>query len=148
MSVTDPADRRPTATPGSGRSGGRSRIGLQITLGALACIPLVTGLMDLLLGVGVLPGRPTADANIESNYRYFATFWLAAGLLIVWIIPRVERATWPLRALCATVFVGGLARLLAMAVHGQPHLLFQAATVLELTAPPVLVWWQSQQPRQ
>ncbi|HEX5741153.1 MAG TPA: DUF4345 domain-containing protein [Pilimelia sp.] len=119
-----------------------SRRGLQITLGVLALIPIGTGLLDVVGGPGTLPSPQHLNPDLESNYRFFATIWLGFGLFLVWIIPRVEREVSLLRAVSGIVFAAGAARVLAMAVSGRPHPIFQAAMVLELVAPPVLVLWQ------
>jgi hypothetical protein len=121
-----------------------SRRALQVVLAFLALIPISTGLMDALGGVHALPTKQVATATLESNYRFLGTLWFGVGLLIVWIIPRVETALAPFRAVCAISVAGGLVRLLSMAVAGIPHSIFVWACVLELTAPPAMALWQTQ----
>ncbi|MBG0566141.1 DUF4345 domain-containing protein [Actinoplanes aureus] len=120
-----------------------SRRALQVVLVVLAVIPIGTGLMDMLLGAGTLPSDQDLNPDLQSNYRFFATMWFGLGLAILWIVPRVETAVQPLRAVTALVFLGGLTRVLAMVVDGMPHPMFVAFTALELIAPPILVLWQN-----
>ncbi|GGK16531.1 hypothetical protein GCM10010124_06400 [Pilimelia terevasa] len=121
------------------------RRGLQVLVAVLACVPVGTGLLDVLGGVAVLPGPPPSTSpDLESNYRFFATVWCGVGLTLAWTVPRVERAGAVLRAIGGAIFVGGLVRLLAAALHGLPHPIFVTAAAVELAAPPLVVWWQAQ----
>lgn len=62
---------------------------------------------------------------------------------MIWAaVPRVERETTVLRAVSGTVFLGGVARVLAWREEGRPHPLFVGATALELVGMPVLAAWQ------
>jgi hypothetical protein len=114
-----------------------------VVLVVLGLIPIGTGLMDMLLGVGILPSPQDPNPDLQSNYRFFATMWFGVGLMILWIVPRVDTAVRALRAVTGIVFLGGLMRVLSMLVSGVPHPMFVAFTVLELVAPPILVWWQN-----
>ena len=114
-----------------------------MVVAVLAVVPIATGLMDIVAGAAVLPGNPPVTPELDSNYRFFATIWFGAGLVLAWIVPRVERATTPLRAVCGVVFLGGLARCLSIVLQGMPAPMFVAFTVLELVAPPILILWQN-----
>ena len=59
----------------------RSRRALQVVLVVLGLIPIGTGLMDMLLGVGVLPSPQDPNPDLQSNYRFLATMWFGVGLL-------------------------------------------------------------------
>lgn len=126
----------------SSRSPG-SRRALQVTLALLALIPMGTGLMDVLGGVHALPTPQVSTPTLESNYRFLATIWVGVGLVILWVIPRVETRLLPFRAICAISVAGGLVRLLSMAVVGVPHQIFVWACASELVAPPLMALWQT-----
>lgn len=122
-----------------------NRRALQITLGALSAIPLLSGGAGLLLGPRAVPGVPDrVGPSLDSEYRVTNAFFLAAAPVVWASIPTVERATTPLRLVAAAGFVGGVGRVLSWRALGRPHPVFVAATVLELVGMPVLAAWQEQ----
>jgi hypothetical protein len=120
------------------------RRGLQITLGALAAIPLASGLAGALLGPASLPGGADSPVSpsVESEYRYSHAIYAAAAPLIWSAVPQVERKGALLRGVSAALFAGGAVRLLAWRATGRPHPVVVGATALELLGPPALVAWQ------
>ncbi len=118
------------------------RRGLQITLGALAAIPLASGLAGALLGPSSLPGGGPASPDVESEYRYTHAMYAAAAPLIWAAVPRVERNAAVVRGVSGALFLGGAVRLLAWRTAGRPHPALVGATALELLGTPVLVAWQ------
>ena len=113
------------------------------TLGALAAIPLASGLGGALLGPASLPGNtgPLAP-DVESEYRYTHAMYAAAAPLIWSTIPRVERQGALVRGIAGALFVGGAIRLLAWQKAGKPQPALIGAAALELVGAPVLVAWQ------
>ncbi len=102
-----------------------------------------TGLLEVVFGPAVLlPGSPEAVPTLDSNYRFFAVMWLAIGVAMLSVVPRVREATTVLRFVSAAVFVGGLARIVSWLDTGQPHGLMVVLLGVELILPPVLVLWQ------
>ena len=89
--------------------------------------------------IGPPPGFDgLAGRDADSELRFYATFFLAYGLTVLWLaacFPRQHRIIPPL---LAVFFVGGVARCLSWAALGAPHPLFQGLLVVELTAPPLL----------
>jgi hypothetical protein len=122
-----------------------SRQALQVVIGALAAIPVATGVLTM-MGLAD-PIYATADlpahALLDSNLRFLGGLWLAAGLAMVWLVPRIERETTLFRALWLMIFVGGIGRLLSMAFAGLPPLPFIAFTALEIVGAPLFVAWQA-----
>jgi len=110
--------------------------GLLVTVGAVA---LATGTSVALRGPAAIPGgAPTVPSN-DSVLRFYAVWWAALGPA-AWSLARDPALhEGRVRALCATTFLGGLARVAAMRASGRPHLLFQALTAFELMAPPLLL---------
>lgn len=92
-----------------------------------------------LRGTAAIPGGAPTVASNDSVLRFYAVWWAGQGAVMV------RRALDPdldergLRDVCATTFVGGLARLAAARTSGRPHPLFQALTAVELLLPPVLL---------
>lgn len=120
-----------------------SRRGLQVVLAVLATVAVASGLYGMLAGPTALPGAGPVDATVDSEYRFVNAFWFAAGVVVWWAVPRVHRATTVLRATLGTVILGGLARLLAVAVSGWPHPVFLGALGVELVVVPAVLLWQA-----
>jgi hypothetical protein len=121
----------------------QNRRALQVCLGVVAAVPVASGLWGMIAGPAGLPGGQHTTATVDSEYRFTNAFWFAAGLVVCWAIPQVERATVVLRVVLGTAFAGGLARLLAILAGGTPHPVFLGALVIELIGVPLLLVWQS-----
>jgi len=117
---------------------------LQIATAILALVPIITGLIGLtglndpLYAALNLP----RDATLDSNLRFYSGVWLGVGLAAAWIVPRIERETTLFRALWLMIFLGGLGRLLSLAITGMPFAPFAGFTALEILRAPFFVWWQ------
>lgn len=121
-----------------------TRRALQVTTSVLALIPVGSGVVGL-LGLrdplyvlhGVVP-----NAALDSNLRFFSEFWLGAGLVMLWMIPRIEREGSLFRAFWAMIFLGGVGRVLSLLDAGPPPPPLLAALLLELAGAPLFVLWQ------
>lgn len=122
-----------------------SRRALQILNGAVALATVVLGGSQLVLGTGSpvyhdlsLPAAPVLDSNL----RFFGGLGLALGLLLAWVVPRIERRTGAYRIFWSSAFLGGLGRLLSIAQVGAPSGLLVGITVLEVAGAPIFLAWQ------
>ncbi len=119
---------------------------LQIASALLGIVPVVTGLVqmtgihDPLYAQLNLP----ADATLDSNMRFLAGVWLGLGLAVLWLVPRIAEQTVLFRLLWLMIFLGGIGRLVSMAIIGLPPAPFVAFTVLEVVGAPFFVYWQHQ----
>ncbi|MEQ1597409.1 MAG: DUF4345 domain-containing protein [Casimicrobium sp.] len=121
-----------------------NKLNLQLATAILALVPIITGLVGLtglrdpLYAALNLP----PDATLDSNLRFYSGVWLGVGLAAAWIVPRIERETTLFRALWLMIFLGGIGRLLSLAIAGMPFAPFVGFTALEILGAPFFVWWQ------
>jgi len=123
---------------------------LVAVLKPFALVFFLVGLVHLALGPSAeillgadLPASAIADPVLDSQNRFYgvsfmiygALFWLCAGDL--------QKYTTVFRLTCVFFLLGGLARLVSIAVVGvpTPPILFLAAT--ELIGGPALLWWHA-----
>jgi hypothetical protein len=76
---------------------------------------------------------------MDSEDRFYATQFLAYGMVVLWCVREVERKTKVVRLLALALFVGGIARLVSMAAVGPPNAFFLAMTALELGVPALMI---------
>ncbi|RBY74418.1 hypothetical protein DQ239_19810 [Blastococcus sp. TF02-09] len=110
--------------------------GLLLAVGAVS---LGTGASVAVRGSSAIPGGGPTTASTDSVLRFYAVWWAAQGPA-AWSLardPMLDEGR--VRVLAGTTFAGGLARIAAMRASGRPHPLFQALTVVELLAPPLLL---------
>lgn len=120
---------------------------LKLVLRVIAPGFVLAGLLHVFLGLGadVLLGAhlspdTLADASLDSQNRYYGIsftiygvlFWIAAGDL--------GRYRTVLRILIGWFFLGGLMRLVSIALKGWPSEMVWALALSELILPPIL-WW-------
>lgn len=122
-----------------------SRRPLQIVSALLGVIPVVTGvltMMGLADPIYAAAGLPV-HALLDSNLRFLGGLWLVLGLAMFWVIPRIERETALFRVLWLMISVGGVGRLLSMALVGAPPWPFIGFTLLEIVGAPFFIAWQA-----
>jgi Domain of unknown function (DUF4345) len=122
----------------------------QWTLRVLALVPLLTGLMEALMGIGslkplgvVLPDATWTQASLDNNWRFLGTVWAGYAVLIVYATQDVLRHASLLRILSGVLFVSGLARAASVLLLGWPVAPFIGAMALELLGVPLLLVWLS-----
>jgi hypothetical protein len=123
-----------------------SRRLLQVVIVVLSLVPILAGSGGALLGpslVGVDVGSAASGTDLDSHFRYLSGVFLSVGLAFLGTVPWIERATLVFRLLAASVVLGGLARLLALALSGPPTLPHLIGLLLELVIVPLLAIWQT-----
>jgi hypothetical protein len=108
------------------------RRSLQAVVALLSLLPLTFGLLGVLFGAArFLPGV-AVPANLDSQFRFLSAWYIGLAVIAWWIIPAIERHTTLFRIVCVSVFLGGLARLLAWSSAGGPDARFMVVLSAEL----------------
>jgi Domain of unknown function (DUF4345) len=123
---------------------------LQIVLAVLGLIPILTGVLDLVLGASslnldgaLLSPEVVNNIVLDSQIRFLGSIWLGFGIILYWMLFSIEKQTILFRLVAGSIFLGGIGRLTSAFLVGLPPILLIAATVLELVGMPLLVLWQS-----
>jgi len=111
----------------------------EIWLIAFGLICAGIGVAHLLFGTSTIIGGGSVNATIDSDMRFYALLFAACGLTFVWCAVDIAERGRVANILGAIFFAGGLARLLAWAVTGQPNWFYVLMIPVELVIP--LVNW-------
>lgn len=105
---------------------------------ALAAMQLALGLDSPVYDSLALPVAPSLDSNL----RFFGGMGLGLGLLLLWVVPRIERQTGLYRLFWYCAFLGGIGRALSIVTVGWPRPLLIGITALEVAGAPLFLYWQ------
>ena len=119
------------------------RRGLQAVLVVGGLVAIATGLVAIVGGIDTFPGSPAAENPADNEARFLNAIWVAFGVAVLWVVPRVERETVLIRFLGAAIFLGGLARLASIIDVGEPADLQYVLMGIELVLGPLLITWQA-----
>ena len=100
-------------------------------------VATTAGLHTVITGARSVPGKPSANALMESELRFYAAFYAAYGLAVLRTAPRAEEDTAAVRSLAGALFLAGLARAGGWRANGRPHPGQIALLALELALPPL-----------
>ncbi|MFE9499184.1 DUF4345 domain-containing protein [Streptomyces collinus] len=103
-----------------------------------SCVAI--GLFHVALGNAAIPGAGSAGATVDSWGRFMGASFVGYGLAWVWAARQRPVPARAVRWLAAVFLLGGVGRLLSLAVHGRPQWFQIALAVIELTLPPVFFW--------
>lgn len=119
-----------------------SRQALQVVLTILGGVAVTFGALTVIAGgAGVLAGG-NVSASVDSELRFYAAWYLGAGVLLFWTVPRVESEGPIIRAICTVLVLAACGRVISLIVVGAPHTVFLALMVVEFVIPAVVVPWQ------
>ncbi|MDF1693153.1 MAG: DUF4345 domain-containing protein [Zhongshania sp.] len=118
-----------------------------------ALLPLLTGLMDILVGPSAWRGiglgindLALADSVLDSQIRFVGTIWFAYGVLLLVCLKDVKKYATILNGALFVVFLGGIARVLSIFMVGFPASSVGSgfiiiALLIELFLMPGLMFW-------
>ena len=119
------------------------RRGLQVAVGIFGVVATVAGLVTVVAGAAGIVGGGPVSPTVDSEIRFYSVWYVLVGLFALRAVPRVEVEGFTIRLIFGALFVGGLARLLSLAVAGSPHVLTYVLLGLELVIPPIVLPWQA-----
>jgi hypothetical protein len=119
-----------------------NRRGLQLALASVGAVATAFGALGVLQGAGGVFRGGTVSANVDSEMRFFASWYAVLGVLVMHAARRPESEAMLVRACGAGFFLAASGRILSMRVVGPPSTLFKLLTAVELAIPAVIVPWQ------
>ena len=115
---------------------------LQVVLAFVAVTPLVVGGLNLWFGAAMHMPAESVTPEIDSQIRFFAVWFMAAGALGAYMIPDVERHRGLFTIVFAAMGLAALARLMSAVTVGWPEASMLGAMVFE-GALVLLIPWQA-----
>lgn len=124
----------------------------RFTLRALAVLALVTGTIDVLLGlaaqatIGAALEEGYGDPLLNSQVRYLGAIWFGFGWLLTYCLRDLPRYAPIVRGALWVVVLGGFGRLASVLQFGHPpsavgfHFV-NGAIAIELVGIPLLLVW-------
>jgi hypothetical protein len=103
-----------------------------------ACVAI--GLFHVALGNAAIPGARSAGATVDSWGRFMGASFVGYGLAWLWAARQRPIPARAVRWLAGVFVLGGMGRLLSLAVHGWPQWFQIALAAIELGLPPVFLW--------
>ena len=122
------------------RAGARA---LQAVWSALGVVALAFGLLSVFTGADTLPGIETVSPTVDSELRYYAAWYAAAGVAVLWSARAIESRGLVIRLVCAALFVGACGRLISLLTVGTPHVLSLVLMGLEFAIPVIVLPWHA-----
>ncbi|MFF1265475.1 DUF4345 domain-containing protein [Streptomyces anulatus] len=104
----------------------------------VACVAI--GLFHVIGGNAAIPGESDAGATLDSLGRFFGAIFVGYGLVWLWAARQDPVPARMVRWLAAVFLLGGIGRILSLAVHGWPHPFQVVLALIELAFPPVWFW--------
>ena len=104
---------------------------------------VVAGAAGVVLGARTVLDPGAFTATVDSEMRFFAVWYAAAGVLVFHAARDVGSSTTLIRVVAGAFFVAGLARLLSWATIGRPHWTQLVLMVVELVLPAIIVGWHA-----
>ncbi|MFJ9742288.1 DUF4345 domain-containing protein [Streptomyces sp. NPDC101166] len=101
---------------------------------------VMIGLFHVALGNAAIPGAGSAGSTVDSWGRFMGASFVGYGLAWLWAARQRPIPARAVRWLAGVFLLGGVGRLLSLAVHGRPQWFQIALALIELALPPVFFW--------
>ena len=122
---------------------------LRMAVRVLCIIPFVTGIADIINGVGLLTVAGARlegvvrDPVLNSQIGFWGAIWFGFGIVLWRASSHLRDEADVFRLLCGTIALSGLARLGAAIAYGLPGPVLTAAMAVELIAGPGFLLWHA-----
>ena len=116
--------------------------GIEISGGAVYLLLGLEGMQYIAQPMPELPAGDAGVANLDQLFRALAGIWFVLGLMLFWMIPRIETHSVWFRFACAAMFAMGVGRMASFLAFGEAGPGMVGAAV-ELVNPAILAFWQS-----
>jgi RsiW-degrading membrane proteinase PrsW (M82 family) len=120
---------------------------MQLILGLISILALYTaylgyayGAVNWYYGFADVQEYSKGLLMLESNFRFYNGLWLDIGIVLLWLIPRVEREKTTLRVIAVCFFCGGIGRLISLLFCGIPSPIDLVYVIIELGFPLLTLW--------
>jgi hypothetical protein len=120
---------------------------MQLILGLISILALYTAYLGIAYGAvnwyyGFAAGQEYSKGflMLDSNVRFYSGLWLGIGIVLLWMIPRIDREKITLRIIALFFFLGGIGRFISILTCGLPSNSYLVFVLLELGFPLLTLW--------
>ncbi|KAA2263415.1 DUF4345 domain-containing protein [Solihabitans fulvus] len=106
----------------------------------MGVVNVAIGAAHLALGIDSEPGLGGAGVTVDSRERFYGAIFLGYGLAWVWAARQSPIPARVVRWLAGLLLLGGVGRVLSIAIYGPPHWFQLVLMALELALPPLYLW--------
>lgn len=115
------------------------RQAFQVFLALFGVIVIAISIAHMAIGPRAIIGSVAVNPTMAGEDRFFAGLLLCYGVALLWCSRDVQRKRVYVNLLAAALLVGGIGRLLAVLIDGEPNPFYVAMLVLELALPALMV---------
>lgn len=126
-----------------GQSRRHGQVVLGLALGALGALAVGAGARGVLRGAQELAGPRPVPAVVDSEYRFYAAWYLLTGVTLLRVASQPETARREVGFVGVGLWTAAAGRVLALRQTGRPSTGQLLLLGVELTLPPVLLPWQA-----
>lgn len=108
---------------------------LQMLLGVMGVIATAAGADGVLRGTHAIRTGGRVAPDVDSEFRFFAAWYAAAGILLLDAARQPERSSTAVRLSCGGLLAGALGRALSMRSVGRPSFLYRLLMAVEVGLP-------------
>lgn len=120
---------------------------MQLILGLISILALYTAYLGIAYGAvnwyyGFSAGQEYSKGllMLDSNVRFYSGLWLGIGIVLLWMIPRIDHEKTTLRIIALFFFLGGIGRFISILTCGLPSNSYLVFVLLELGFPLLTLW--------